>query len=113
MSASDKTELLLAHDDEIEPVLSQPPETSSAAGQAEKVSVRAEECLADISASANDLAAQRWAVVVPKGREGERLRELVAPLIARRAEEQKAEVLVIDVEPGMDPIPAELWKETV
>lgn len=57
-----------------------------------------------------DLEHQRWGVVIPQGHRGERLLELVKPLMDRRAEQQGAEVRVTRVKPALDFDGAVAWK---
>jgi hypothetical protein len=52
-------------------------------------------------ADPSDLYEQRWGVIVPQGTQGKRLRELVAPLIALREEQQGDKALVYEVPPNM------------
>jgi hypothetical protein len=85
----------------------------TAAAEASPAPRREERFLSDITADANDLVRQGWAVVVPAGAEGARLEVLVQELIAARAEEQQADVLSIRVPPGMDAAAATAWKKDV
>lgn len=48
----------------------------------------------------DDLQAQGWGVVAPPGAVGDRLLDLVAPLVERRAEQQQAEVRVFRSSPS-------------
>lgn len=57
----------------------------------------------------DDLALQRYCVVVPQGARGERLRALVEPLVQRRSAEQRAEVKTYPVPPRMSQSDAEAW----
>jgi hypothetical protein len=67
--------------------------------------------LADITADANALARQGWAVVAPEGPVGDQLEDAIRPLIEARANEQGREVLLIRVPPGMDTQQALQWKK--
>ncbi|WP_437555705.1 hypothetical protein WME97_14790 [Sorangium sp. So ce367] len=62
-------------------------------------------------ADPNDLTVQRWAVVAPRGRDGDQLLEVIAPLIRLREEEQGAPVTVYRVPPDMDAREAAAWRE--
>ncbi|XYH99304.1 hypothetical protein ACMHYB_05900 [Sorangium sp. So ce1128] len=63
-------------------------------------------------ADPNDLTLQRWAVVAPRGREGNQLLEAVAPLIRLREAEQRAPVTIYRVPPDMDAREALAWRES-
>lgn len=51
----------------------------------------------------NDLAAQRWALIVPTGDRGRQLQDYIAPLIVFRTEQQKAKPMVFEVGPTDPP----------
>ncbi len=105
-------DLLLAHADDGSPILERDPEASSAAQEASPIRRRPPEgLLADITADANDLARQGWAVVAPEGAVGGQLEDAVRPLIEARAAEQGREVLLLRVPPGMDAEQATQWKK--
>jgi hypothetical protein len=106
-------DLLLADGDNGEPILDHTADPSTAAATANPAERRTERFLADITANADDLTRQGWAVVAPDTAEGARLEALVRELIAVRAEEQGAEVLSLRVPPGMDSAAANAWKATV
>jgi len=106
-------DLLLAYGDDGSPILDHGADASTAAAVATPASRRGERFLADITANANDLARQGWAVVVPAGPEGARLEALVQRLVAVRAEDQGADVLTLRVPPGMDSAAATEWKTGV
>ncbi|HEX3762332.1 MAG TPA: hypothetical protein VHW23_26710 [Kofleriaceae bacterium] len=106
-------DLLLAHGDDGSPILDHTTDPSTAAAAANPAARRTERFLADITANADDLARQGWAVVTTADAEGARLEALVRELVAARAEEQCAEVLAIRVPPGMDSAAANDWKATV
>ena len=57
----------------------------------------------------NDLADQGWAVVAPRGERGDRLLALMAPLLAKRAEDQQADVVVHRVPPAVSASQAMAW----
>ena len=106
-------DLLLAHGDDGSPILDHATDPSTAAATANPAARRTERFLADITANADDLTHQGWAVVATDDAEGARLEALVRELIAVRAEEQGAEVLSIRVPPGMDSAAANQWKASV
>lgn len=106
-------DLLLAHGDDGSPILDHTTDPSTAAATANPAARRSERFLADITANADDLAHQGWAVVTPADADGARLEALVRDLIAARAEDQGAEVLSIRVPPGMDSAAANAWKASV
>lgn len=106
-------DLLLAHGDDGSPILDHTTDPSTAAATASPAARRTERFLADITANADDLAHQGWAVVAPADADGARLEALVRELIAVRAEEQGADVLSIRVPPGMDSAAANQWKSSV
>ena len=108
----EKMDILFAHED-AGSFLGEPADPRTAAGEAAPTPEREEEYLASLTANAGDLAQQRWAVVVPEGPVGERLRHLVEPLAARRAQEQGAEVLTVRVPPGMSAEAAMRWRKDV
>ena len=103
-------DLLLAHGDDGSPALDHETDPSTAAAVAGPVERREETFLSDITADANDLVRQGWAVVAPAGAEGDRLEALVRELVRARAEDQGDEVLSIRVPPGMDSAAANEWK---
>src|SRR5262245_13116984 len=55
-------------------------------------------------ADPNDLTAQRWGVIAPRGKEGDKLLDAIAPLIRLREQEQDAPARIYRVEPGMDAV---------
>jgi hypothetical protein len=110
MPAESRLHLLFAHE-RGEPFLDDGPDERSAAQQAGPVVVQP--YLADGAAAASDIEKQRWAVMAATGADGDRLLSLVADLVARRAEDQGAEVLTIRVPPGMDTDAARHWKQDI
>lgn len=94
-------------------MLGRPADAGRAAAEASPLSSPAPSFLADITADANDLERQGWAVVVAASSEGARLEALVRQLCSARAEEQQADVLSIRVPPGMDTAAAIAWKKDV
>jgi len=111
--AESALELLLAHDDDGSPVLDRDADPRTAAASATPAARREEQFLADITANANDLTRQGWAVVASADAEGARLEALVKDLVRARAEDQGADVLPIRVPPGMDRDAAIAWKKAV
>lgn len=61
------------------------------------------------NADIDDLASQRYCVIVPEGDRGRRLRALVDPLVRHRAAEQRAPVLTYPVPSRMSLEAAHLW----
>jgi Helix-turn-helix domain len=61
----------------------------------------------------NDLAAQRWGVVVPGGPDGKELLDAVAPLLCLREQEQGAPVKIYRVAPDMDAVSASQFRDDV
>jgi hypothetical protein len=106
-------DLLLAHADDGSPVSDREADPSPAAAHARAVPVREAKVLADITADANDLARQRWALVVPEGAAGERLAAAVNELVRARAEDQGADVLTIAAPPVRTAEEATAWKRAV
>ena len=105
--------LLFTHDDEQGSLDCDGFRVASAAASARPVSLEMPENLADISADANKLDRQRWALVVPEGADGRRLEALVGDLVTRRANDQGCEVEVVRVPPGLDPKAAARWKKDI
>jgi hypothetical protein len=64
-------------------------------------------------ADLNDLVAQRWAVVAPKDREGDRMLEAITPLIRLREREQGESATIHRVSPDMDARASLKWKKNV
>lgn len=61
-------------------------------------------------ADRNDLAAQHWAIIAPRGRAGDRQLEAIEPLRRLREEEQRAPVKIYRVDPEMTVKEAEDWR---
>ncbi|HWN69588.1 MAG TPA: hypothetical protein VNM90_18225 [Haliangium sp.] len=64
-------------------------------------------------ADPNSLADQGWGVIAPRGPEGDRLLELVRPLIERRSEDCGREVRVYRVPPALDAAQSVAWVDRV
>jgi hypothetical protein len=104
-------DLLLAHADDHAPILRARPHATSMRTQVQPVAMSPPEHLADITGNANDLARQRWALVVPSGNAGERMVALVWRLVEQRADDQRNPALIIRVPPGMNEEAAMVWKK--
>ena len=66
------------------------------------------------TAAAGLLEEQRWGLVLPEGKEGDRLRDLVAPLVALRREQQGgAPVVEYRVPASMSESEVSRWKKTI
>jgi hypothetical protein len=102
--------LFLAHADTRAPVLadSLPPASTDEPPSPERTPDPPSH-LANRSGHPDALPEQRWALIVPRGDTGKRLRSLVEPLTALRREQQAADVIVYEVDPGMDPEQANQW----
>jgi len=111
-----RIDLLLSFADENEPVLDEGlPEDSSERAPKPKKAVRGDDApdWRRTDADPNDLVSQRWGVVAPEGKKGDRLLEVMAPLIRMREEEQGAKVMTYRVPPDMDARAAVSWKDEV
>src|SRR5690349_1015254 len=62
--------------------------------------------LISTAAEPDSLPRQRWALVIPQGDEGKRLRAILEPLVQLRQEQQQARVDVFEVSPQMDAMEA-------
>ncbi|QRN92930.1 hypothetical protein JRI60_27365 [Archangium violaceum] len=60
----------------------------------------------------NDLAAQRWGVIAPEGREGDEMLQALEPLIRHRERQQGACARRYRVPPGMDAEAAVRWRDS-
>ena len=61
----------------------------------------------------NDLHAQRWAVIAPKGAEGDAALAAIAALIEHRAAQQGAAPIIYRVPDAMDAVDSLRWKNDV
>lgn len=108
---SSELNLLMVHADDHAPVLAEGLPGDAAGSQG----VAADETDAahfwDEGGDPNDLELQRWGVIAPQGAEGDRLLALIAPLIARRREQQGDEVRVYRVPAQMTADEAMRWKK--
>jgi hypothetical protein len=110
MRATPDLDLLLVHADDHTPVLERGvgwPDTVDAPAPAPRPQPS---LLWSESADASDLAAQRWGVIAPQGKDGDRLLDLVAPLIARRQSQQGRPVRIYRVPARMSMEEAIRWK---
>lgn len=109
-----RLELLLAHADDGTPVLPEGLQAEALQTAPRPVPVDLPENLWDESGEPNLLPRQRWGLVVPKGPQGKRLLELVAPLRRAREEAQGGEpARVYCVRSGMDTTSAMHWKKGI
>ena len=104
--------LLLVDADRREPTLTEAVAVATTRGQAVPQAPQ-HGYLWDEQDRPNDLAAQRWGVIAPEGREGDALLAAIAPLIAARAEQQGAPVKLYRVPAEMSPTSAASWKREV
>ncbi|MBN9686155.1 MULTISPECIES: hypothetical protein [unclassified Corallococcus] len=104
-------ELLLAHADTREPVLCPGFDDSVLRNPPSLHGISPPKYLWSDAGDLDDFPAQRWGIVYPRGPEGERLLELIAPLRELRQEEQGGEVRVYAVPSGLDREAAHRWKE--
>lgn len=112
----EQIDLLLAYADEYEPVLRDGlARDSSEQAPKPKKAVRGDDApdWLRTDADPNDLALQRWGIVAPEGKDGDRLLESLSPLLRLREREQNAPVMVYRVPPDMDARAAVTWKDEV
>lgn len=117
MQHDERLELLLAHSDTHAPVLEAGLPSQLAGSEARAVAADDDDDDGPLSfmafgADGNSLKDQRWCVLAPPGKEGQRLVELIRPLIAARAAEQGREVAIYQVPPGLSPVEAARWRKT-
>jgi hypothetical protein len=101
-------DLFLSHADTHDPVLSGGLPRAGA-HEAPQPAAHPPTHLADRGGLPDALPDQRWGLIVPRGDAGKRLLDLVAPLKQKRAEDQRAEVVVYEVDPDMGPEEANRW----
>jgi hypothetical protein len=106
-------ELLLAHRDDHQPTLSEGLSLEAALSPPRPAEVLGPAHLGDPAGDPNDLAAQRWGVVVPEGPSGDRLLSLIEPLRRWREEGQGAPVRVYRAPANLDGPTASRWKDRV
>ncbi|MBK7760707.1 MAG: hypothetical protein IPI35_30740 [Deltaproteobacteria bacterium] len=110
---SNDLQLLLSHADSGEPTLPEGLPDSALTGATDDAGGEAGEepqYLYDGSADPQSLPDQRWGVIAPEGARGDRLLDLIRPLMQRRAEQQGAEVKVYRLPPKMSAEQAIQWK---
>src|SRR5262245_56705567 len=94
--------LFLAHADTHEPVLAGGLSPASAHDAPRpSLNQRKPPHLAERSGLADALPTQRYGLIVPRGDIGKRLLERITRLKDKRQEDQKAEAVVYEVDPGM------------
>jgi hypothetical protein len=108
--------LLLTHADDREPVL--PDGLDGAAAPtttpAPKTKEKGPAYMWAEGSHPNDLSEQRWGIIAAEGPRGDRLLEIVRPLIRQRQEQQGGhEVRVYRVPSRMDALEAARWRKTV
>lgn len=69
------------------------------------------EMFPDPGGDQQSLADQGWGVVVPRGDEGDRLLEVIRPLIDKRAEERDQPVSIYRIKPDMDASQTVAWRD--
>lgn len=86
----DDLELLLVHADTRTPFMSEGLSAETAAEAPERTDTGEQEPVRfwEEGGDPNDLEAQRWGLILPEGPTGDRLRDLIQPLIALRREQQ-------------------------
>lgn len=100
--------LLMAHADDRMPVLDEvegPQSEGAGAMSVEPTHLRAD------AEDPDNLPLQRWGVVIPEGPEGERLKQLIQPLIERRREQQGAEVQIHTIPADIPADRVAQWKK--
>ncbi len=105
-------ELLLAHRDDHQPTLSEGLSLEAALSPPRPAEVLGPAHLGDPAGDPNDLAAQRWGVVVPEGPSGDRLLSLIEPLRRWREEGQGAPVRVYRAPANLDTPTASRWSSS-
>jgi hypothetical protein len=114
MTTTRPLHLLLSHADDHQPAL---PDglTGEAAERADApAKLPAPTELFDRGRDPNDLALQRWGLIVPEGEAGDRLAALVEPLVAKRHDDQGGHpVQVYRVPPKLDAAEAAAWHRRV
>lgn len=101
-------ELLLAHADDGRPTLEEGLSLDAAASAPAPAAPPGEDLRHD-GGDPGSLREQRWGLVVPEGKIGDRLLALVEPLRRARKEQQGHEVVVFRARPGIGPEEASAW----
>jgi hypothetical protein len=110
---SNDLHLLLSHADSGEPTLPEGLPDGALTGATDDAGGEAAPepgYLWDASADPQSLLDQRWGVIAPVGARGDRLLDLIRPLIKRREQQQGAEVKVYRLPPKMTAEEAMRWK---
>lgn len=115
-AADDRLDLFLAYADEGRPVLEEGL-PGDAAERAKKPKVAKDHVSEgdwyQADAHPNDLPKQKWAVIAPEGRVGDRQIEAIQALVRLREEEQGAPAQIYRVPPDMDARQSVEWKSDV
>jgi hypothetical protein len=106
-------DLLLVHADDHRPVLERGLDAEAAFEAPTPPALPGPDFLWSESAAANELPRQRWGVIAPQGEAGDRLLDAMAPLMARRQEQQGAPVQVYRVPARLSLDEAARWKKRV
>lgn len=109
----DTLHLLAVHADTHEPVLSEPLDDHAVDCAAAPNDTVVPEFLKTVSGDRNDLRLQKWSIILPEGAAGDRLLELVQPLIAHRQEDLGAAPRIFHVPPRMTVEDSLKWKREV
>ena len=112
MALESALNLLMVHADDHRPVLEEGLESETSQRHRREAQALPEHYW-DEGGDPNDLGLQRWGVIAPEGPLGDELLGRIAPLIARRREQQGAEVLVLRAPSGMSQPEAARWKKRV
>ncbi|MCA9688284.1 MAG: hypothetical protein KC636_01655 [Myxococcales bacterium] len=112
-SSADEIGLLLAHADDRQPTLEGSLDESALRGSPHPEDGPRSTFLWNEIKDPNDLAEQRWGLIVPEGPRGDRLLSLVEPLIRRREEQMRAAAPVYRVPSQMTASEAAQWKRQV
>ncbi len=109
--ADNEMNLLMVHADDHAPVMEEVPDKAIVVGEADAAMP---EHLWDEGGDPNDLYAQRWGVIAPEGARGDRLLQIIKPLIDHRQSQQEGEpVKIYRVPDKMSQSEAAVWKKTV
>ena len=104
--------LLLCEADERAPVLERDLGTSSATTQERLSKTVLPKTLWNEGGDPNSLPEQRWGLIIPEGDAGDRLRDLIAPLIEHRKKQQDlAEIVVVRAPAKADQAEAMEWRK--
>ena len=115
MKETENIHLLLSHDDDGSPFMEEGvPERSAAAEKAPDDAPSGPLHLWDEGDDPDDLVAQRWGVIVPEGKAGDRLLEILRPLMdVRKAAQGGHEILTFRAPPRLDMASAARWRKEV